>query len=83
MKQTTIAHIILEKLKGTKNEFKFPLDIKDNLQAEHDWALSHPEGPQIMHNHKDLFYETCDEIDKGIADGILTFSVEDGIITYL
>ena len=73
--KTTICHMVIEKL-GT--DFEFPEEVKGDLSKEHGYAM-----PILMKEHRALFFEVCDEVDKMIEQGVIYFNAADGIITQL
>ena len=81
-KTTTVAHMIAEKLEKLGKEIKIPEDIKGDLIKEHNWMFFEREGPLLMTNQRELFHQSCDEIDKGISSGTITFNSDDGTITF-
>lgn len=78
--QTTIAHIIIERLRLAGVHINFPDHIKGDMMKEHAWAMFSQEGPKLMVNHKELFENVCKEIDHAIAEGVAIFG-DDGLIT--
>jgi hypothetical protein len=77
MRQTTLAHIMLERLADKIPETTYPDNIKGNLVEEHNWTISF-----LIRTQRELFEQVCKEIDEMIADGRAHFG-DDGVITLL
>ena len=80
--KTTVAHIVIERLRTSGVEIEFPLDISGNLKKEHDWAIFNEKGPKIMSNHKKLFENACTEVDYAVQEGVAFFDDEDGTVYF-
>jgi hypothetical protein len=78
--KTTIAHIIIERLKQTKTIIDFPAEFQGDLEKEHNWALFSPTGPKLMKNYPEMWGNICTEIDFAINEGVAHFG-DNGIIT--
>lgn len=78
--ETTVAHIVLERLKDKGVEVNYPEDVKGDLIKEHNWLMFSSDGPKLMTSHKKLFENVCQEVDHAINEGVAHFS-DDGIIT--
>lgn len=78
--RTTIAHILIERLRLSGTNLYFPDKLDGDLIAEHDWAILDPEGPQIMKNYRELFTNICQEIDYAVQEGVVYFDEQDGSI---
>jgi hypothetical protein len=78
--QTTVAHIVLERLNAAGENIIIPKDFEGNLTAEHHWLMFAETGPKLMLNHKELFHNVCQEVDYAINEGVASFS-DEGIIT--
>ena len=79
MKKTTIAHIILERLRQMNIHLKFPSSITGDLVKEHDWAMS-TSGFDLINNFRDVFDDVCNEVDEQIDTGNMVFTDEGVII---
>ena len=78
--QTTVIHIVLERLIGNRLDYVFPKEIQGDLQKEHDYALREF---NLMEEHGALFDNVCKEVDHAIDEGVVIFDGETGIITIL
>jgi len=78
--RTTIAHIIIERLKETGTIIEFPKELNGDLIEEHNWAVINPQGPKLMSSHRELFMNVCQEIDYAVGAGVAYFDGEDGSI---
>jgi len=77
--QTTVAHIVSERLKNSGIYINFPPKYQGDLMMEHAWAVFDPTGPQLRKNFPELWENVCKEIDYAISEGAAVFN--DGIIT--
>ena len=80
MKQTTVAHMIIEKLAEQGINLEFPPQYGGNLLIEHDFAMR-TDGFDLINRFPDLFHETCDLIDQMIELGECHFT-DEGIVVY-
>jgi hypothetical protein len=78
--ETTVAHIVLERLNAGNENIVIPKEFEGNLIAEHHWLMFSESGPKLMLNHKDLFQNVCQEVDYAINEGVASFS-DEGVIT--
>ena len=78
--QTTVPHIVVERLPEDKRNFDYPDDVKGDLIKEHNWLLS-KEGLNIIASYSDLFTNVCEEVDAAVNEGVAVFDGETGIIT--
>lgn len=78
--QTTVVHIVIERLKLKGVLYTFPKEIQGDLVKEHDYALREF---NLMEEHGALFDNVCKEIDYAIADGVVVFDGESGVVTIL
>jgi len=78
--RTTIAHILIERLRETGTNIEFPENLEGDLIKEHNWAIFSEDGPKIMKNHRDLFYHICNEVDYAVSEGVAYFDDEDGSV---
>jgi len=78
MKRTTVAHMIIEKLRQSGIDLVFPSHVSGDLNKEHDWAMS-TTGFDLINNFKDMFDSVCDEVDAQVESGEVIFT-DDGII---
>lgn len=83
MKETTVIHLMVEKLKDQGINILFDKKFQGNLIQEHNWGMADPNGPKLIHTYPELFQKVCKEIDEGIANGSVVFDDETGIITFL
>ena len=67
--ETTVAHIIIERLKNRGVNLEFPDNIKGSIIEEHDWAMSSA-GFDLINNFRDLFDEVCNEVDDLVESGM-------------
>ena len=80
-KQTTVPHLVLENNPEIKAQVTQEIYVTTNpteaqLLEEHSKLY-----PVIMRDFKDAWIKACDEVDEGIANGILIFNGETGLIT--
>lgn len=80
--KTTVAHIVIERLRASGVKIDFPNDISGNLKKEHDWAVFNENGPKIISNHKKLFENVCTEVDYAVQEGVAFFDDEDGTVYF-
>lgn len=80
MSQTTVAHIIVERLKANNIIIDIPESLEDDLIKEHNWLLFSEDGPKLIKNYNQLFINVCQEVDYAIEAGVAHFS-DEGIIS--
>jgi len=79
--ETTVIHIVLERLKDQKVELPdYPEDVAGDLIKEHNWVISNPDI-NLLKNHRDLFDNVCLEVDHAVKEGVVIFNGETGVIT--
>jgi len=76
-KKTTVAHMVMDKLK----EKGISLDIPDtsigDLLSEHDAVIE-----TIMREFNELFLDACTRVDNLLDEGMISFD-DDGLIEFL
>lgn len=83
MVQTTVVHILIERLEEeNKIKIDFPKEIKGNLVEEHNWCLFNPDGPKLMTSFPKEFDVVCKELDYAIKEGVAYFDDKNGLINY-
>jgi len=78
MNKTTVAHMIIERLKHSGIELVFPEHVSGDLDKEHDWAMS-TSGFDLINNFRDIFDDVCNDVDDKVEKGIVIFT-DSGII---
>jgi hypothetical protein len=77
--QTTIAHVLFERLREEGTHIDFPESLNGDLILEHNWAIFNEDGPKIMSTYEELFNQICLEIDYCVENGYVYFD-DDGTI---
>ena len=80
MNQTTVAHIIIERLTEQGLKLEFPEKYRGDLLTEHDFAMR-TDGFDLINQYPDLFHEACDLVDQMIESGECHFT-DEGIVVY-